>query len=65
MDPQVFIDAEAKISDVCQENNIAAVVGSAHQTDGVWNNSLAIFDQDGKIKARYGKTFLAGEKCGT
>ncbi|MFQ6041633.1 MAG: carbon-nitrogen hydrolase family protein [Candidatus Poribacteria bacterium] len=62
MEPQVFIDAEARISDVCHENNIAAVVGSAHQTNGVWNNSLAIFERDGTIKARYGKTFLAGEK---
>jgi len=62
MDPQVFIDAEAKISDVCKENNIAAVVGSANKTDGNWYNSLAIFGKDGTIKARYGKTFLAGEK---
>lgn len=62
MEHQVFIDAEARISDVCHENNIAALVGSAHKTDDVWNNSLAIFERDGTIKARYSKTFLAGEK---
>ena len=62
MEPQVFIDAEAKISDVCKENKIAAVVGSAHKTDGNWYNSLAIFGKDGTVKTRYGKTFLAGEK---
>ena len=57
-----FQNAEAEISAVCRENNIAAVVGSAHREDGKWVNSLAIFDRDGTLKFRYGKTFLAGEK---
>jgi len=62
MEPQIFIDAEAKISAVCKTNKIAVVVGSAHKADGNWYNSLAIFGEDGEIKARYGKTFLAGEQ---
>ncbi|MFC1716462.1 nitrilase-related carbon-nitrogen hydrolase [Candidatus Poribacteria bacterium] len=57
-----FQEAEARISAVCKENNIATIVGSAHKEDGRWVNSLAIFDRDGTLKARYGKTFLAGEK---
>ena len=57
-----FQNAEAEISVVCRENNISAIVGSAHKEDGKWVNSLAIFDQGGKLKFRYGKTFLAGEK---
>ena len=57
-----FQDAEAAISAVCKESNIAAIVGSAHKKDGEWVNGLAIFDRDGALKSRYGKTFLAGEK---
>ena len=57
-----FEKAEAEISAVCKENNIATIVGSAHKEDGNWVNSLAIFDRDGTLKSRYGKTFLAGEK---
>jgi len=57
-----FQNAERAISAVCKENNIAAVVGSAHKENENWVNSLAIFDRDGTLKARYGKTFLAGEK---
>ena len=57
-----FEDAESFISIACKENNIAVVVGSAHKEDGNWLNSLAIFDKDGALKYRYGKTFLAGEK---
>lgn len=57
-----FQSAEAEISAVCRENNIAAVIGSAHKEDGKWINSLAIFDRDGTLKYHYGKTFLAGEK---
>jgi predicted amidohydrolase len=60
--PDRFQDAERSISSVCKENNIAVVVGSAHREDNNWINSLAIFDRDGALKARYGKTFLAGEK---
>ena len=67
-----FEDAERSISAVCKENNIATIVGSAYvehaaslfesKENGRWVNSLAIFDRDGTLKARYGKTFLAGEK---
>jgi predicted amidohydrolase len=57
-----FQDAEQAISDTCKEHNIAAVVGSAHKEAENWLNSLAIFDRDGKLKYRYGKTFLAGEQ---
>jgi len=60
--PEWFQDAEAKISAVCKENNIAAIVGSAYKEDSKWVNGLAIFDRDGTLKSRYGKTFLAGEK---
>ena len=62
IDPQVFAAAEAAISMVCKENNIAAVVGSAHKAEDNWTNNLAVFDRDGTLKTRYGKTFLAGEK---
>ena len=47
---------------MCKENNIAAIVGSAYKEDSKWVNGLAIFDRDGTLKSRYGKTFLAGEK---
>ena len=57
-----FQKAEAEISAACKENNIAVIVGSAYKKDGNWVNSLAIFDRDGTLKSRYGKTFLAGEK---
>ena len=57
-----FESAERSIAAACGENNIAAVVGSAHREDGKWVNCLAIFGQDGTLKYRYGKTFLAGEK---
>jgi rhamnogalacturonan endolyase len=57
-----FEEAERRISSACKENNIATIVGSAYKEDGKWVNGLAIFDKDGTLKARYGKTFLAGEK---
>ncbi len=57
-----FEDAEKAISATCKENSIAAIVGSAHKEDENWLNSLAIFDENGVLKHRYGKTFLAGEK---
>ncbi|MDQ1328326.1 MAG: Carbon-nitrogen hydrolase family protein [Candidatus Poribacteria bacterium] len=60
--PEWFKDAESSISIACRENNIAVVVGSAHKGGENWLNSLAIFDSNGTLKYRYGKTFLAGEK---
>jgi nitrilase len=62
---QTFKAAEAKIGEVCRELGIAAVVGTAYREGDAWQNGLAIFDLDGRLKARYSKTFLAGEKwCG-
>jgi predicted amidohydrolase len=60
--PEWFEDAEKAISIACRENNIAVVVGSAHREGENWLNSLAIFDSNGTLKYRYGKTFLAGER---
>ncbi|MDA1191053.1 MAG: carbon-nitrogen hydrolase family protein [Candidatus Poribacteria bacterium] len=60
-----FKGAEARIAAACREREIAVVVGSAHRDEGRWYNSLAIFENDGALKHRYSKTFLAGEKwCG-
>jgi len=62
MAPLVFKEAEAQIASACQKHKIAVIVGSAHHADGNWYNDLAIFDQQGVLKHRYAKTFLAGEK---
>jgi len=62
MSPEFFKEAEAQISSACKSNKIAVIVGSASNADGNWYNDLAIFDQDGVLKHRYAKTFLAGEK---
>ena len=59
--PQIFQEAEMKISEAARRHKIAVIIGSAHH-DGVnWHNDLAIFDHQGNLKYRYGKTFLAGE----
>ncbi len=60
--PQVFKEAEAKIAEAARRHAMAVVVGSAHHDGENWHNDLAIFDQQGSLKYRYGKTFLAGEK---
>ena len=60
--PQVFKEAEAKIAEAARRHTMAVVVGSAHHDGENWHNDLAIFDQQGSLKYRYGKTFLAGEK---
>lgn len=62
MSPTVFKDAEAQIASACRTHQIAVIVGSASHIDGNWYNDLAIFDQQGALKYRYAKTFLAGEK---
>lgn len=59
---QVFKEAEAQIAESARQFNIAVIVGSAHHDGNNWHNDLAIFDQQGALKYRYGKTFLAGEK---
>ncbi len=60
--PLVFKEAEVKISEACRRHQMAVIVGSAHHANGDWHNDLAIFDHQGILKYRYGKTFLAGEK---
>ena len=60
--PQVFKEAEAKIAEAARRHGMAVVVGSAHHDGENWHNDLAIFDQQGSLKYRYGKTFLAGEQ---
>ncbi len=60
--PQVFKEAEAKIAEAARRHKMAVIVGSAHHDGENWHNDLAIFDQQGSLKYRYGKTFLAGEK---
>ena len=62
VNPVAFKDAEEKISAACRKHRIAVVVGSAHHDGEHWRNDLAIFDQHGALKYRYGKTFLAGEQ---
>jgi len=57
-----FRDAEQLVSDACRKNKIAVVVGTAYRDNGSWVNGVAVFDSDGTLKYRYGKTFLAGEK---
>ena len=59
--PQAFKESEAKIAASAKKHNIAVIVGSAHHDGENWYNDLAIIDQ-GTLKYRYGKTFLAGEK---
>lgn len=62
---QAFAAAEAEIGAACRELGIAAVVGTAYREAGAWQNGLALFDEEGRLKGRYSKTFLAGEKwCG-
>lgn len=60
--PQVFKEAEARISEAARKHKIDVIVGSAHHDGENWHNDLAIFDQQGSLKYRYGKTFLAGER---
>ena len=60
--PQVFKEAEAEIAEAARRHAIAIVVGSAHHDGENWHNDLAVFDQQGLLKYRYGKIFLAGEK---
>lgn len=60
--PCVFEEAESKIAAAAQHHGIAVVIGSAHHDGTHWHNDLAIFDEHGDLKYRYGKTFLAGEQ---
>ena len=62
MSPQIFKEAEAKIAAAARRYKMAVIVGSSHHDGENWHNDLAIFDEEGTLKYRYGKTFLAGEK---
>ena len=57
-----FAAAERRIARRCRQREIAAVFGTTYRVDGRWMNGLAIVDRAGQLKARYAKTFLAGEK---
>ena len=57
--PQVFKEAEAKIAEAARKHKIAVIVGTAHHDGENWHNDLAIFDQHGSLRYRYGKTFQA------
>ena len=59
--PEAFEAAEHDISAACKRLGIAAVVGSAFQGASGWINGLAVFEQDGRLIGRYGKTFLGGD----
>jgi predicted amidohydrolase len=60
-----FAAAEQRIARRCGQRKLAAVFGTAYRVDGRWMNGLAIVDRDGRLRARYAKTFLAGETwCG-
>lgn len=59
--PEAFLSAEADIAAACRRLSIAAVVGSAHLGPAGWINGLAVFEKDGRLVGRYGKTFLGGE----
>jgi predicted amidohydrolase len=59
--PEAFLAAEHDIAKACQRLRIAAVVGTAYQRPGGWINGLAIFDREGRLLGRYGKTFLGGD----
>jgi predicted amidohydrolase len=58
---EAFLAAEDDIANACRRLQIAAVVGSAYQRAGGWINGLAIFERDGRLLGRYGKTFLGAD----
>ena len=60
--PQVFKEAEAKIAEAARRHAMAVVVGSAHHDGENWHNDLAIFDQHGSLKYRYGKNVSRGRE---
>ena len=63
-----FARAEREIQEVCRRLGVAAVVGTASKAPARpgappnWRNEVVAIDENGVMKARYGKTFLAGEK---
>ncbi len=61
MTPEILLHAEAEIGRTCARLNIAAVIGTAFREGDTWLNGLAIFERDGRLVGRYGKTFLGGD----
>jgi omega-amidase len=61
MTPEVLLHAEEQIARHCARLNIAAVIGTAFREGDIWLNGLAIFERDGRLAGRYGKTFLGGD----
>ncbi|HEU0204531.1 MAG TPA: carbon-nitrogen hydrolase family protein [Burkholderiaceae bacterium] len=61
MTPEIFRNAEEQVAHTCARLNIAAVVGTAFRSGDRWINGLVIFERDGRVVGRYGKTFLGGD----
>jgi predicted amidohydrolase len=59
--PEAFEAAERDIAAACKRLKLAAVVGSAYHEASGWINGLAVFEKDGRLVGRYGKTFLGGD----
>jgi predicted amidohydrolase len=58
-DPGDFASAEGAVIDASREKEIAVVLGTAHQEEGKWFNSLLVIDKGGSVRGRYSKTHLA------
>lgn len=61
MTPEILLRAEEQVARACARLNIAAVIGTAFREGDTWLNGLAIFERDGRLVGRYGKTFLGGD----
>jgi predicted amidohydrolase len=61
MEPEILLNAEEQIARTCARLNIATVIGTAFREGDTWLNGLAIFERDGRLIGRYGKTFLGGD----
>ena len=59
--PQVFKEAEAKISEAARRHGIAVIVGSAHHDGEHWHNDLAIFDPQERSNTVTAKPFSQGK----
>jgi predicted amidohydrolase len=57
--------AEEAIRRTCGSCGIAAVIGSIFRTKEHTYDTAVVFDSKGRLKERYGKVFLAGEKWAT
>lgn len=58
-DPGDFESAEGTVIDASKERGIGVVLGTAHQEEGRWLNSLLVIDKGGVVRGRYSKTHLA------